>query len=138
MKLIKEIKSKKGEVHFRRWRLFSLPWFSVNIHGIYKHDMDDHLHNHPWNIWTMVLSGGYAEIYWDEKQKVKRYNLRTPLNMSYRGADKFHKIGKILKSPTYTLAIVGKRKKREWGYLMDDGTTTDHKTYRKTKNNKKD
>lgn len=86
----------------------------------------------------MVLSGGYAEIYWDEKQKVKRYNLRTPLNMSYRGADKFHKIGKILKSPTYTLAIVGKRKKREWGYLMDDGTTTDHKTYRKTKNNKKD
>ncbi len=40
--LVKEIKSKAGELHFRRWRLLQLPFFAIYIHGIYKSDEDLH------------------------------------------------------------------------------------------------
>lgn len=132
MKLIKEIRSKKGELHFKRWRILSLPWFSIYIHGIYKHDMDKDLHNHPWNIWTMILKGGYKEVYWNDKLGMRIQKTRRFLNMGYRKSDEFHKIGKLTKTPTYTLAIVGKRKDKEWGYLTRKGFV-DHKTYRKLK-----
>jgi len=138
MKLVKEIKSKKGVVHFRRWRIFSLPWFSVNVHAIYKEDQDNDLHNHPWNIWTIILSGSYVEVYWDDKTKSIKYKIRKRFNIGYRKSDEFHRIGLIrgfsLK-PVYTLAIIGKRKEKEWGYLTDDGFV-DHKEYRKIKRKK--
>jgi len=127
MKLIKEIKSKSDELHFRRWRVISLPWFSIYIHGIYKADEDEYLHNHPWNIWTMILWGGYFE-----KLRGGNYRLRTPGHMTYSNTKAFHKISEMHKSPTYTLAVVGRRKDKEWGYMVDK-RFIDHKTFRKNK-----
>jgi hypothetical protein len=126
MKLIKEIKSREGEVHFRRWRLFSTPWFDVNIHGIYKADEDKHLHNHPWKIWTMVLKGGYYE---ELHGGVRR--LRIFGHMSYNKTSDFHKIRTMYKSPTYTLAVMGKRN-NEWGYMVGH-RFIDHISYRDLK-----
>ncbi len=126
MKLIKEIKSKSGEIHFRRWRIISLPWFSIYIHGIYKADEDEHLHSHPWNIWTMILWGGYFE-----KLRGGHHRLRKPGHMAYSKTSDFHKISEMYKIPTYTLAIVGRRK-LDWGYMVDK-KFVDHKTYRKNK-----
>ena len=128
MKLVKEIKSKKGVVHFRRWRIIELPWFSIYIHGIYKEDTDLHLHNHPWKIWTMILKGGY----WEEREVGHR--LRTFGHMAYANTKAFHKINKMYRNPTYTLAIVGKRTNNKWGYKTENGFV-DHITYRKNKNN---
>lgn len=48
--LIKEIKSKTGDLHFRRWRIIETPWFSIYVHGIYKADEEAHLHDHPGTI----------------------------------------------------------------------------------------
>lgn len=127
MKLIKEIKSKSGEIHFRRWRILSLPLFSIYIHGIYKADEDKHLHNHPWKIWTMILWGGYFE-----KLYRAGHRLRKPGHMSYAKLSNFHKISEMYKSPTYTLAIVGRRTNTDWGYMVDD-KFVDHKTYRNNK-----
>jgi hypothetical protein len=135
MRLIKEIRSKEGELHFKRWRLLKTPWFEIYIHGIYKKDMDLHLHSHPWNIWTMVLSGGYVEVLWDEKNKRNVFRYRRRFNMGYRNVCQFHKIGRLLKTPTYTLAIVGNRQPELWGYLVD-GKFVDHITYRERKNSK--
>ena len=128
MKLIKEIKSKNGEVHFKRWRIISLPWFAIYIHGIHKADEDLYLHNHPWKIWTMILKGGYFE-----ELHTGKHRLRTFGHMAYAKTSDFHKIAKMHKSPTYTLAIVGKRKNSDWGYMVD-GRFIDHKTFRENKN----
>lgn len=132
MKLIKEIRSKEGELHFKRWRLIKTPWFEVYIHGIYMEDLDEHLHNHPWKIWTMILWGGYFE-----KIHTGRIRLRRPGHISYAKISDFHKIDKMKKVPTYSLAIVGKRINPDWGYMVD-GRFIDHLTYRENKNKKRD
>lgn len=132
MKLIKEIKSKQGELHFRRWLLLRTPWFEVYIHGIYHKDEDDHLHNHPWNIWTMILWGSYIEELMKKDGK-RIHKLRTFLNMGYRNSEAFHCIREVVSKKVYTLAIVGKRKKHLWGYHTEGGFV-DHETYRKNKN----
>lgn len=130
MKLIKEIKSKSGELHFRRWRLITIPWVcSIYIHGIYKADEDLHLHNHPWKIWTMILWGGYTE-----ELHGNRFRVRGPGHMARAKRSDFHKIKEMIKSPTYTMAIVGRRTSEDWGYMVD-GRFVDHITYRKNKNN---
>jgi hypothetical protein len=133
--LIREIRSKEGVLHFKRWRLLSLPWFSIYIHGIYKEDLDEHLHDHPWNIWTIVLSGGYIE---QVKNLDGTYSTirRKRFHTGYRKADQFHKILTLLRPKTYTLAIVGRRD-HDWGYDTEKGWV-DHITYREWKNKTRD
>ncbi len=130
MKLIKEIKSKSGEVHFKRWRLLTTPWFDVNIHGIYKADQDKHLHNHPWNIWTMVLCGGYYESYIKDNFGTI-CNPRILFNIRKSNSKQYHKIDQMIGKKCITLAIMSKRKS-DWGYLVN-GEHVDHKTYRELK-----
>lgn len=133
MKLIKEIRSKEGILHFKRWRILKTPWFEIYIHGIFKEDQDLHLHSHPWNIWTMVLFGSYFEELFLEDSNSTITKLRRPLNMAYRRHDRFHKIKKLNSKSVYTLAIVGKRKQSEWGYKTEEGFVN-HIDYRKNKN----
>ncbi len=134
MKLIKEIRSKDDVLHFKRWRLLKTPWFEVYIHGIYHKDEDKHLHNHPWNIWTMILWGSYIEELMGKDCKSTKHKIRTFLNMGYRNSERFHCIREVISKKVYTLAIVGKRKSHEWGYHTEKGFV-DHITYRKNKGN---
>lgn len=131
MRLIKEIRSKEGELHFKRWRILKTPWLEVYIHGIYKEDQDEYLHNHPWKIWTMILKGGYFE-----ELHTGEHRLRTFGHMSYAKISDFHKIKKMYKSPTYSLAIVGRRINADWGYMVD-GRFIDHLSFRENKNKKR-
>lgn len=126
MKLIKEIKSKTGVVHFRRWELLKTPWFSIWLHGIYKEDQDEHLHNHPWDFISVVLWGSYLEAL---KTKV---NTQFPGRINVRNGVGYHKILKLLTKTVYTLFFVTKPK-REWGYCVDD-KFVDNVTYREMKN----
>lgn len=129
MKLVKEIRSKKGELHFKRWRVITIPWVcSIYIHGIYKEDQDEYLHNHPWKIWTMILKGGYHE-----ELHGGRKRLRKPGHMAYAKTSDFHKIAKMHGSPTYTLAVVGRRSNFDWGYMVE-GRFIDHVSFRENKN----
>jgi hypothetical protein len=125
--LIKEIRSKSGEVHFRRWRLLSTPWFNIYIHNILKSDADTDAHDHPWNFTSIILKGSYQE-----------YNELGELSPIYKCGSihslkttEFHRL-KLIKSAT-TLAITGKRKHDPWGY-MTEGGWVDFKTYRQNKN----
>jgi hypothetical protein len=127
--LVKEIVSKKGELHFQRWRIISCKWLAIYIHKIYKEDNDKHLHNHPWNYWNMILSGGYGEASMLYNQVV--YHNMLPFSSSIRKHDRYHKISTIFK-PTTTLFITSGRK-YDWGYDVD-GEFIDHDTYRKNKN----
>ena len=125
MKLIKEIKSKNGKLHFRRWELLKTPWFSIWIHGIYAADEDKHLHNHPWDFKSIVLKGAYIEK--TEKGIVRQ----TPGKFNSRNGNDFHKILRLVTPVVYTLFIVTPVK-REWGYLVD-GQFIQHEEYRKLK-----
>ncbi len=144
--LIKEIKSKSGELHFRRWRLLETPWLNIYIHGIYKEDEEAHLHDHPWNYLSIILRGYFSErtlnyeVITDQKQKEwKRRKIEEtvvgPSSFVFRKAETFHKIQKLHSKSVYTLFFTGKRK-REWGYDVD-GRWIDHATYRKLKNENK-
>lgn len=127
--LIKEIKSKEGELHFRRWRIIETPWFNVYVHRIYLADEDDHCHNHPFDFNSFILSGAYWELLTQPKRKMisgwyqNRYVFRKKCD--------YHKITDI-DGPVTTLVITGPRSP-SWGYLVE-GTHVDHVEYRKSKN----
>ena len=141
--LIKEIKSKKGELHFKRWRIIETKWFSIYVHAIYKADEDKHKHDHPWNYTSIVLKGRLQE-------KVKG-NWITEGGINYfpgdvvwkRKAEEFHQISEVggprmtigrkdYAPPTITLFLTGRRR-REWGYDVN-GEWFDHIIYRLFKN----
>lgn len=129
MKLIKEIKSKGGKLHFRRWQILKTPWFSIWLHGIYAADEDKHLHNHPWDFKSMVLKGSYIE------ETQHGFITQKPLKFNSRNGNSFHKIHKLLTPVVYTIFFVTKQK-RQWGYLVD-GDFIDNETYRKMKHESK-
>jgi hypothetical protein len=125
MKLIKEIRSKEGKLHFRRWELLKTKWFSIWIHGIYESDQDLHLHNHPWDFKSIVLKGSYIEL------TEKGFVWQTPLKFNSRNGENFHKIYKLLTPVVYTLFFVTPPK-REWGYEVN-GEFITHEKYRELK-----
>jgi hypothetical protein len=112
-KLIKEIKSKEGVVHFRRWQILKTPWFSIYFHGIYKADEDEHLHNHPWNYVSICLWGSFFEA------SINLIKLIRPFSVSKQKSSRFHKILKLKSKVVYTLFFVSDRIDGEWGYLVN-------------------
>lgn len=127
-KLVKEIRSKKGELHFKRWQIWSTRWFNIYLHYINKADEDKHLHDHPWSFWSIILKGGYIESAADVGSAVPtKITKRGFLHMAYRNKHTPHMIS-VLEHPTYSLVITGPGG-RKWGYTTEDGWK-DHENYR--------
>lgn len=103
------------ETYLTRWRLIETPWFSIYLHRLDGPDSRPTLHDHPWNFTSLVLRGGYIERRLDpmtrnvhEHRVVRRWNrMRT---------HDAHAITTLLRVPTWTLLLVGPRR-RTWGYL---------------------
>ena len=131
LKLVKEIRSKSGDLHFKRWEIWSTKWFNIYLHFINKADEDKHMHDHPWSFWSIILKGKYIEFL--EQPKPGSIVSRGFLNMAYRKKNTYHMIG-VLVEPTWSLVITGPGG-REWGYSTEQGWI-DNKTYRKLKNDK--
>lgn len=139
--LVKEIRSKTGELHFRRYRLFSCSLFSIFIHRIYKSDEDLHPHSHPWNFVSIILGGGYVETLYREVEDLVHFRIfytpekivAKPFSILRRKFYEYHKIELV--STTTTLVITGRRIDDSWGYLVD-GTHIQHEDYRNRKNNR--
>lgn len=125
-KKVKEIKSKEGELHFRRWNIISTPWFKICLHAIYKADEDKHLHNHPWNFWSFVLKGSYTE-----RLPNFKLNPRFAGTYAYRQRDQFHKIEDLHSPVVYTFNVMWNFRDT-WGYEVK-GKYVDHETYRRMK-----
>lgn len=116
--LEKEIMSRQGVLHFRRWRIISTPWFGIYIHRIYKADDDKYLHDHPWDYWSMVLTGSYNE---QTETLIRpghaKENMLIPGSCNSRMAEQFHKIKSLNTKSVTTLFVTGKRR-RDWGYKV--------------------
>ena len=126
MKLIKEIKSKAGDIHFKRWQILKTRWGSIWLHAIYKADQDKYLHNHPWDFTSVVLKGSYYE------QTSLGNKKQYPGKINVRDGSEYHKILELESEVVYTLFFVSEPK-RQWGYRVR-GEFIDHETYRELKN----
>lgn len=105
----------------RRWFLVT-PWFSVRIHNILRSDNDRHLHDHPFNYATLILSGGYWEHLADGSK-----TWYGPGSFRTARADTLHRLELPNNSTTWSFFMMGKRK-RDWGFQTEKGWV-DHKTY---------
>ena len=123
--LIREIKSKEGKIHFRRYRLLATRWFNIYIHQICRSDREKHPHDHPWNFLTFILWRGYIEF----TEKYPTGKDRKMFHMVYHEAEDIHQFAlKDESKSTWTLVFTGPRR-REWGYQTESGWF-DNETYR--------
>jgi len=85
--------------------------FNVFIHKFLKGD-PDHLHDHPWPYFTLILRGGYWEV--------------TPEGRFWRGPGHFrfcrstslHRVELEPSVTAWTFFVPGP-KTREWGFVLD-------------------
>lgn len=124
-KLVREIKSKQEELHFRRWKLFTLFNLNFYIHKIYLPDRDEHLHNHPWDYFSLVLKGDFIE---QNEHGLKTMNIGK---FVFRNGRKYHKI--FATGGVVTTLFITTKRKYNWGYLVD-GKFIGNKKYRELKN----
>lgn len=99
-------------------RLGGLP-FALYLHKF--HSADWHptaLHDHPADALAIGLVGGYVE-----HRRTRTPAVRAAGSVCWHRAEDFHRVAKLLGSPTWTLFAVG-RKRREWSfYDPRDGRT---------------
>jgi hypothetical protein len=136
--LVKEIISKDGKIHFRRWRILATPWFNIYIHNILRSDEEAHPHDHPWNFLSFILKGGYSEE-WLPFYEDKAYqngsslikSVRRPGTFVWHDAKDFHKLT-LLKDSAWTLVFTFGKYRPSWGFQTEHGWL-EHKTYRELK-----
>ena len=120
---VKEIRSREGVLHFEGYAIVETSIFALYVHTIHKHDEDKHLHSHPWNFLTVVLSGCYLAI------SQKGYAaIKSPGSFSKMSRYGFHKIGSILNGPVKTLFLAYGRR-TPWHFLVN-GTKVESSEYR--------
>lgn len=112
--LIKEIKSKAGELHFQRYDVISWPWLRIYIHNIAERDKDLHPHSHPWHFVSFALKGEYIEEWQSEDGSKKKTTVHNFPHVMFRKAQDFHKIVYTSKPSVWTL-VIAFGKKKPWG-----------------------
>lgn len=121
--------------YLARWTILETPFFSIKLHFIFESDPDPELHDHPWWFVSLVLGGGYWEMFADPFESsrvvvdsagqakfspVKPAKWRGWLSLAFRKAVTPHRV--VLQPGGYavTLLLTGPRT-RNWGFLCRDG-----------------
>jgi len=129
--LVKEIVSKVGAVHFRRYRLIRTPWFALYIHQILRSDMDSALHDHPFDFSSLILKGSYLEqsMYPSDTNTIY-CNEFFPGDVVKHKGEELHKLTLTSKS-VWTLVLTSGNY-RDWGYHTCRGWVN-HRKFRQMK-----
>jgi len=103
------------QTYLSRLRIVQTPWFALYLHRMDGPDSRPTLHDHPWNFLSLVLRGGYIERRLDPHSMLvdEQHRVRWVNRMRTHDA---HAITELLRVPTWTLLLVGPRR-RTWGYL---------------------
>lgn len=130
--LTKEIVSKEGEVHFRRYRLFACPLLRIYVHQILRSDLDYDMHDHPWNFVSLILEGAYKEesTYAPSWQQVWTRKFYSFDLVNHKASDA-HRLT-LISSEVWTLVFAWGWT-RPWGYQTPNGWIG-HRLYRRLKN----
>lgn len=135
-----------SEVYMHRYWLFNqisdykrkyrFILFSIRIHNILRHDMDRHMHDHPFNARTWIMRGGYDEIRlrpstseWRNMTDVMDEFTRVPGDTSTLGFEQYHQITAVRPGGALTLFMFGGYLGR-WGFAVD-GLKIPHAEYEK-------
>lgn len=135
-----EITTPEGKVYLRRWYLMRFPkLFSIRLHHILLPDTDRDPHDHPWPFVSIILRGGYDEVWspeadefrrvfkhlwtWSAAQRPKRVR-----RISHHRSTDLHQITRFHRpGGAWTLFITGPER-RVWGFQTSDGWM-DYKRY---------
>ncbi len=108
------------ELYITRYVLFRCESFGIYIHKIWISDYDVP-HDHPWDFFAFPLTAGYLEHL---ANGISVW--RSIFNLKFRKAEDIHWI-ELENGPAWTF-FVHFKKRREWGFLTDDGWV-DNDTY---------
>ena len=123
-------------IYLVRYIAYSGVFGCVYIHRFMRSDADDP-HDHPWDFWTYVISGGYTEVRYDRSNPIvtidkgnfvfdklwrRTENIRRPGSFAKIRANDIHQVvvdkardmENILDAP-YTICYM-KPRIREWGF----------------------
>jgi hypothetical protein len=128
-------------VYLVRYIVFKSKLCCVYIHRFMRSDADDP-HDHPWNFFTYIISGGYTELHYKTEVDMLTHestrflwepvsNKRTPGSLAHRRATDIHQVvldrsyemDEIDQAP-FTVCLMGPRR-RHWGFWpkSNHGTT---------------
>jgi hypothetical protein len=89
-------------------------------HRFVRADSEKHLHTHPWEGRSMILTGGYLEesrqgggVKWERFYRVGDFNNIFP--------ETLHRIVEIIPN-TWTLLHIKPERKATWKFISDDGS----------------
>ncbi len=124
-----------GVVYMARRRIVQTPWFALYLHRFDAPDPGVDLHDHPWWFTSIVLRGGYVEEIAPSRDAPMLARVAEMFPRSaQRGVERrwvagtahtlpmthCHRITCLLRVPTWTLVIVGPRR-RGWGFYESSG-----------------
>jgi hypothetical protein len=114
-----------GEPYLYRWHLLPCNKDRGNLyfHLQVASDPERPLHDHPWDNTSVILAGGYDEI-WDEHPATSTYAVIRELrkgDVVHRKAEEAHRLV-LPKGIDYTMTLFFTGPKvKEWGFWYPDG-----------------
>jgi hypothetical protein len=111
-----------GSLYMRRVKLTPLipGWGQLVWHTIYRPDEDEDPHDHPWDFWTMPLTGYTEEVLEGGMQLYKHDNYVEPWRWHWRDRWYAHRIVEADHWPIQSLVIRGPDLGR-WGFYVWEG-----------------
>lgn len=109
---------------YRWWVIPRNSYFNIYLHRFHRSDDDRALHDHPWINVSLVLSGRYYEILFQDNIQSKGMttsSVRIPGRLYFRSARTAHRIVltrdglKRKENPVWTLFFTGPWE-RTWGF----------------------
>lgn len=99
----------------RRLRVIQTPLFAVYLHKHLRPDPQRELHDHPFSFVSIIFKGAYRE------RRMASVPLRhDALSVRWMKAEWPHSILELLRVPTWTLLLCGRRR-REFGFHTAEG-----------------
>jgi len=108
-----------GDPYLVRYRLIWTPWAKLYLHHILRSDGDRHLHDHPFDFWSLIIWNGYWEVIPDREFGTWS-KMRLAIWLVRKKAEELHRLELFGNKPTWTLVWAG-RKRRDWGFKTEDG-----------------
>lgn len=104
-----------GTTYMERW-ICKLPTgHMIRLHHIMRSDLDRHLHDHPFDFTSLLLTGGYLEFL----PGLSFPMFRRRWSLLRRPATTLHKLH-LPFGPVWTLVFTSPWK-RQWGYQTEEG-----------------
>ena len=114
--------SPDGNPYLYRWHIVRTPRASIYFHIQVADDPERPLHDHPWDNQSVILAGGYDEIY--SPFPPNSYELTREVragDVVFRRAQEAHRL-LLPKGIPYTMTLFSTGPKvRDWGFWYDDG-----------------